>query len=113
MFEKIGDILPGYAEYYERVVQRWTKITATDVQRTSYDIRRMRIFKALSYVYADVVQFCQEACKIFSAKKGGVSPRIPCRWQTECFVVADLSYGHSIQSYGDSRPLLEAIRFQI
>ncbi|KAF4453686.1 NACHT domain-containing protein [Fusarium austroafricanum] len=71
MFEKLGDRLPGYAEYYERVVVRWKKVSANDGQRASYEARTTRMVKALSYVYADILQFCQEACRIFSTKSGG------------------------------------------
>ncbi|KAK7416638.1 hypothetical protein QQX98_005109 [Neonectria punicea] len=71
MFEKLSDRLPGYAEYHERVVKRWEKILANNDQLEAYEARRLRMAKSLSYIYADIMQFCQECCKIFSTKKGG------------------------------------------
>ncbi|KAK7427391.1 hypothetical protein QQZ08_006160 [Neonectria magnoliae] len=71
MFEKLSDRLPGYAEYHERIVKRWEKILANNDQLEAYEARRLRMAKSLSYIYADIMQFCQECCKIFSTKKGG------------------------------------------
>lgn len=65
-FEKLADMLdrilarlPNYAEHLERLRRR-----------ASFQ-DRSRIFEALSYVYSDIIQFCQSACKIFMTKTGG------------------------------------------
>jgi hypothetical protein len=71
MFERIGDRLPGYGEYCDRVLKRWSKIPTTEEQKTALDNRCQRLVKALTYVYADIIQFCQEACRIFSTSKKG------------------------------------------
>jgi hypothetical protein len=69
MFEKIGDRLPGYAEYYRRLSDRqvFNNATAGIPKFESH-----RILKVLSYIYKDLVQFCQEACQVFGTKKQGV-----------------------------------------
>ena len=72
-FEKLADMLhrilarlPNYAEHLERLRRR------AQFQDGS------RILEALSYVYADIIQFCQAACKIFTTKRGVeyLSPRM-------------------------------------
>ncbi|ETS79334.1 hypothetical protein PFICI_09187 [Pestalotiopsis fici W106-1] len=69
MFEKIGDRLPGYAEYYRRLLTRQV------LGNTELDIPKFestRVVKVLSYIYTDLVQFCQEACQVFGTKKRGI-----------------------------------------
>jgi hypothetical protein len=73
MFSQLSDTLPGYSEYYDRVVQRWKRTTTTQEQAEALIARQARLAKALSYVYADIIQFCQAACSIFSTKRGGKS----------------------------------------
>lgn len=72
MFEKITDRLPLYADYYEQVVKRWDKIEANEHHRKAYETRKLRVAQSLGYVYADIIEFCQDACKIFSSKQGGM-----------------------------------------
>jgi hypothetical protein len=69
MFELIAERLPAYGEYYERVRER----VAAGNHNSDWgkDASNERMCKALSYVYADIVEFCQEACKIFSGNKSG------------------------------------------
>lgn len=72
MFEKIGDVLPGYAQYFNQIMKRETRGNQDGQVRSSIDDpSRQRISKALSYVYTDIVEFCQEACDIFSSQKRG------------------------------------------
>jgi hypothetical protein len=76
MIQKIGEALPAYEEYYQMFVTRRRKAESEasgslPTQTLPTQIRHHRLYKALSYVYADIMQFCQEACKIFSTKRGG------------------------------------------
>lgn len=81
MFEKIGNRLPGYAEYYERLLAR--HVSETSEQNTpESDIKNVpkfespRVLRVLSYIYTDLMQFCQQACQLFSTKKRGVRYKV-------------------------------------
>jgi hypothetical protein len=81
MFEKISNRLPAYHEHYVRLLERRKQENVTSDRSGRPTMTAMtvdfsgpsheRALKALSLVYADIIQFCQEACKIFSSKKGG------------------------------------------
>jgi hypothetical protein len=72
MFERITQRLPAYREHYERFLRRRrTQPQIPDVSSPG----DVRVVQALSYVYEDIIYFCQEACKIFATKKGGKSER--------------------------------------
>ncbi|KAF3025563.1 hypothetical protein E8E14_011236 [Neopestalotiopsis sp. 37M] len=77
MFEKIGDRLPGYAEYYRRVLDRHV-FGQSGLANPKIDIKKIpkfestRVLKVLSYIYKDLLQFCQEACRLFDTKRRGV-----------------------------------------
>jgi Cdc6-like AAA superfamily ATPase len=60
MFERIAKHLPQYKLHVQFFADRG---------RTS---STQALLTALSHVYTDIIMFCQEACKIFSAKKRGV-----------------------------------------
>lgn len=72
MFEKITDRLPLYAEYYEQVIKRWDKVKAQEHHRKAYETRRLRVAKSVGYVYVDIIEFCHDACRIFSNKRAGM-----------------------------------------
>jgi hypothetical protein len=75
MIEKIGQSLPAYEEYVKLVSGRRKKL-ATEFSTSGYDAEpsfpldfwNHRLYKALPYVYADIIRFCQEACKILVPK---------------------------------------------
>jgi hypothetical protein len=76
MFERIGNVLPAYQEYFEIFMNRRNK-RAADKRAAGLnfplnEVCHERVSKALSYVYADILQFCQAACKIFSPKNNGM-----------------------------------------
>jgi hypothetical protein len=58
MLERIMHTLPSYHEHIHRL------------RNIIPPSSESRLRKALSYVYADIIQFCQQACIIFSGKGG-------------------------------------------
>ncbi|KAI1860152.1 hypothetical protein JX265_010076 [Neoarthrinium moseri] len=77
MLETISNRLPGYAEYYERLNRRkalWSKDTGL-IQSSDATIPKFesnRVVRVISYIYKDIIQFCQEACQVFGTKKRGM-----------------------------------------
>lgn len=69
MFERIGSRLSSYKEHFEHIVERRQRMSQSD--GSSLYSSQSRLAMALSYVYADIIQFCQSACKLFMVKKGG------------------------------------------
>ncbi|KAF2645315.1 hypothetical protein P280DRAFT_531385 [Massarina eburnea CBS 473.64] len=69
MLQRIAELLPAYEEYFKLFVNRHK---TNNNQTTTFvpQLRHHRLYKALAYVYADIIQFCQEACKIFGTKRG-------------------------------------------
>jgi hypothetical protein len=59
MLAKITERLPSYHDHLLRF------------RECCPDIMKERLGQALSLVYKDILQFCQEACKIFMKKSGG------------------------------------------
>lgn len=82
MFEKISNRLPGYAEYYQRLVERHQLRTAWGSEAVDFVSNPNRAATALSYIYSDITQFCQEACKVFASRQRGV--------RYKAYVIADL-----------------------
>lgn len=77
MIEKIGQSLPAYEEYLKLFSARRKKLvieTSEYDEESSFQLEfcNHRLYKALSYVYVDIIQFCQEACNIFGTKRGGM-----------------------------------------
>lgn len=68
MFEKITQRLPVYKEHLKRLKIHKKKEPNVAAVSSPAD---ERLVKALSLIYADIIQFCQQACKIFATKKGG------------------------------------------
>ena len=64
MFERIGQRLPHYQQHIELFKARGRTFS------------HQALLNALSHVYADIIMFCQEACKIFSTKKKGTRYKI-------------------------------------
>lgn len=58
MFERIADILPTYHAHIQRI------------RELPYPASRLRLGKALSYVYADIIQFCQSAYGLLCKRRG-------------------------------------------
>lgn len=72
MFERICERLPGYSEYHDRIVARHKNPSLPmSTPDSPSSLRRGRIVKTLSYIYADIIEFCQDACKIFATKRHG------------------------------------------
>jgi hypothetical protein len=59
MLEKITERLPRYHDHLLYFRERCP------------DIMKERLGQALAVVYKDILQFCQEACKMFMKKSGG------------------------------------------
>ncbi|ORY15989.1 hypothetical protein BCR34DRAFT_144457 [Clohesyomyces aquaticus] len=72
MIQRIGEALPAYEEYFGMFLRRRKSTQVGSAPVVQIEARHHRLYKALAYVYADVVQFCQEACNIFGKKKGGI-----------------------------------------
>lgn len=60
MFTTLKHIIPAYEEYATKLRDRFQGSSAS----------QPRLMKALSYLYSDIVQFCGEACRLLSSKKG-------------------------------------------
>jgi hypothetical protein len=71
MLQQIGDVLPAYEEFFDLFVKRRSSLEKETGIAPSLELRHHRLYKALSFVYVDVIQFCQEACRIFGSKRGG------------------------------------------
>jgi hypothetical protein len=77
MLQRIGELLPAYEEYFRLFVQR-RKLWNSSATNSTNNVRHYRLYKVLSYVYVDIIRFCQEACKIFGTKRGG---KTELRWE--------------------------------
>lgn len=63
MFEEFGRNLPSYVTQIEIINSR--------IRDSSWPQTHECLFKALSFVYVDIMQFCHDACHMFSRKRGG------------------------------------------
>ncbi|KAK8078858.1 hypothetical protein PG994_002665 [Apiospora phragmitis] len=70
MLEKISYRLPGYAEYYQKLVHRRQQNIMDG------DISTLTSNRVLSYIYTDITRFCQEACKPFSTRRRGIRYKV-------------------------------------
>jgi hypothetical protein len=68
MFEIITQRLPAYKEHLDRLGLRGKERPGEPVMSAT---GAGRLIKALSFIYEDIISFCQQACKIFATKKGG------------------------------------------
>ncbi|KAJ5428580.1 hypothetical protein N7445_010034 [Penicillium cf. griseofulvum] len=71
MIQRIGEMLPSYEEYFNIFVRRKKTLEEDTGSAMTLELRHHRLQKALSFVYADIVQFCQDACSLFGSKRGG------------------------------------------
>ena len=78
MIQRIGETLPSYEEYFNLFVRRRKSTTEDTGSTFTLGLRHHRLHKALSFVYADIVQFCQDACRLFGSKRGGRDFSKPC-----------------------------------
>ena len=62
MIEKMTVSLPAYEDYIDTLYDRPRQ---PEKDRKKYNMSN-RLLKALSYIFADILQFCQEACELFS-----------------------------------------------
>jgi hypothetical protein len=62
MFEKMAETLPMYEEFIATIRARVLK---------KEQFVPERLLKNLAIIYSDVIQFCQEACSLFTKRKGG------------------------------------------
>lgn len=70
MIEKMTASLPAYDEYVKTLRSRKARQDGN-----AHGISN-RLIKALAYVFADVLQFCQEACELFSKYGKGVRKKV-------------------------------------
>lgn len=73
MLDAMSDALPQYKEILDGYRQRRNSLLAGPKLGD-------RIAKALSLVYTDVLQYCLDVCKLFSAKRHGKC-QSQCGWQ--------------------------------
>jgi hypothetical protein len=66
MIEKITITLPAFEEYLETLHSRAIR---NSKEKNDYNVFS-RLLKALAYVYADMLQFCQ-ACELFFKRRMG------------------------------------------
>jgi hypothetical protein len=80
MLDKISSRLPLYHDHYDQYLKRRqkdtsgpgaTRATGPHPLANSLEQSSQRIMKTMSLLYADIIQFCQEACSIFSKRAGG------------------------------------------
>lgn len=71
MLQQTGEVLPAYEEFFNIFVNRRKSQEKETGIAPTVELRHHRLYKALSFVYVDIIQFCQEACRIFGSKKGG------------------------------------------
>lgn len=102
MFERIGSRLPSYKEHFECFVERRKRLSQSG--GTSLDGAQSRLAMTLSYVYADIIQFCQSACKMFVTKKSGESPL---RKKKLCALLT--LERHSVSRGSYPRPILDPL----
>lgn len=62
MIEKMTVSLPAYEGYIDTFYDRARQ---PEKDRKKYNMSN-RLLKALSYIFADILQFCQEVCELFS-----------------------------------------------
>jgi hypothetical protein len=67
MFDEIRQQLPNYARQIEIIKSRNSDDGESLIWRETHEC----LFKALSVVYGDILQFCHDACRLFSKKRRG------------------------------------------
>jgi hypothetical protein len=63
MFENMAMQLPAYEEHIKELKER--------AQQQGREVSP-RLLKALAYVYSDLIQFCFDACRLFSKKRSSM-----------------------------------------
>lgn len=72
MISRIRESLPSYKEYLNAFTSK--RATTLDTELTLHtEVRYRRVYKGLSYVYADIMQFFSESCRIFDTNSGTVT----------------------------------------
>ena len=103
MIQRIGEMLPSYEEYFDLFIRR--KKTLEDTGLTlNLELRHHRLQKALSFVYADIVQFCQDACRLFGSERGGTGSPKP-----SCLSMCSHFCRNTVYALVDCRCILEAL----
>jgi len=67
MIKKITITLPAFEEYLETLHSRAIR---NSKEKNDYNVFS-RLLNALAYVYADMLQFCQEVCELFFKRRIG------------------------------------------
>lgn len=69
MFEEFRRKLPKYANQVERIRERIGRIREN--KELGWLNTYTCVIKALSFVYVDMLQFCHDACRLFTKKRRG------------------------------------------
>ncbi|KAF8852440.1 hypothetical protein BDZ45DRAFT_730184 [Acephala macrosclerotiorum] len=64
MFQEFGRNLPNYSTQI--------KIINSRIKHSAWRETHECLFKALSFVYVDILQFCHDACRLFSKRRRGL-----------------------------------------
>ena len=75
IFASVADHLPAFGEFY-KVLSRLLDKLDSEKGRDTIRLNADRILQALSYVYVDVLQLCQEIYALLSRKERGKLPNI-------------------------------------
>ncbi|KAF5645963.1 NACHT domain protein [Fusarium tjaetaba] len=98
MFENMSMLLPAYEEYASRLRSR---LTANGHEGSN------RIFKTLAYIYADLIQFCFEMCKLFTRKRSRLLMLHSSFSYSTVWRPFDIRYDDLLQRWKDHREIFE------
>ncbi|KAF5672847.1 NACHT domain-containing protein [Fusarium circinatum] len=98
MFENMSILLPAYEEYASRLRSR---LTAKGHEGSK------RIFKTLAYIYADLIQFCFEMCKLFTRKRSRLLMLHSSFAYSTVWRPFDIRYDDLLQRWKDHREIFE------
>jgi len=74
MFDEFRRELPAYYKRVEIIRERIEGTTSLKISDGVWQKTYETLFQALSHVYVDILQFCHDACRLFSKKRRGRAP---------------------------------------
>ncbi|KAI8628018.1 hypothetical protein F5Y19DRAFT_439227 [Xylariaceae sp. FL1651] len=98
MFENMSMLLPAYEEYVDKFQSRLRYRGARPSDR---------IFRALAYIYSDLLQFCFDICKVFTRKRSKLLMLKSSFAYTTPWRPFDVRYDRLLQRWDEHRKIIE------
>ncbi|PVH88665.1 hypothetical protein DL98DRAFT_648024 [Cadophora sp. DSE1049] len=80
MFEEFRRKIPNYHTHFRLIETRIRESEAKVEAESEWHETHACLFKALALVYTDMLQFCHDACRLFSRKRRGVRYKAVVIW---------------------------------